>query len=597
MKRNPTKIALILLLFCFNGLYAQVMLKEISFKEQIDNSTMIVEGEVIAKTSFWSNNLIYTANTVKVHKVFKGDPLKTVEVITVGGVVGDKALMVSHGLKLQKGTTGLFMLEDSDVVDLSTNKSTIKQFKPYSDVQGFYRYNLFDDLAANPFKMKQGITSSLYQDIISITKSSYLEVSDFNVEAFNKSASQNKSLALVINGFSPSTVSAGTKSQVTISGSGFGTSGKVAFPNSNDGGTTYINALDSQIVSWSDTEIVVEVPADAGTGKIRILDDIPLSYETATDLTVSYAELNFEYDPGTGLEAYQTRHYAQNPLTGGYEWRMQIDFFNNADAKASFERALETWRCNTLINWTVGSSATTVDDVLSDDTNVVRFDNGDELSSGTLGVCYYWAGRYTGCPTGDPVQYFISELDIVFNDDVTWNFGPNLTTVLGEYDFETVALHELGHGHQLGHVIDTNAVMHYALSFNEEQRSLTTDDINGAADVQARSNTNSVCDIPELPPMTDYDGTCSLSVDDAFLNEAVKVYPNPSNGEVFITNDQNINLKSLTIFEMSGRKIADFDLSGNSKTKVVNFQNVSKGMYLISIYSDEGFVTKKLILE
>jgi len=250
-----------------------------------------------------------------------------------------------------------------------------------------------------------------------------------------------------------------------------------------------------------------------------------------------------------------------------------------------------------LINWTVGTSATTVDDVLSDDTNVVRFDNGDELSSGTLGVCYYWAGRYTGCPTGDPVQYFISELDIVFNDDVTWNFGPNLTTVLGEYDFETVALHELGHGHQLGHVIDTNAVMHYALSFNEEQRSLTTDDINGAADVQARSNTNSVCDIPELPPMTDYDGTCSLSVDDAFLNEAVKVYPNPSNGEVFITNDQNINLKSLTIFEMSGRKIADFDLSGNSKTKVVNFQNVSKGMYLISIYSDEGFVTKKLILE
>ena len=67
MKRNPTKIALILLLLCFNGLYAQVMLKEISFKEQIDNSTMNVEREVIAKTSFWSNNLIYTANTVKVH--------------------------------------------------------------------------------------------------------------------------------------------------------------------------------------------------------------------------------------------------------------------------------------------------------------------------------------------------------------------------------------------------------------------------------------------------------------------------------------------------------------------------------------------------
>ena len=606
MKRNPTKIALILLLLCFNGLYAQVMLKEISFKEQITNSTMIVEGEVIAKTSFWSNNLIYTANTVKVHKVFKGDPLKTVEVITVGGVVGDKALMVSHGLKLQKGTTGLFMLEDSDVVDLSTNKSTIKQFKPYSDVQGFYRYNLFDDLAVNPFKVKQGITSSLYNDILAITKKDYLEISDFNVEQFNKLASQNKTLAPIIAGFSPTTLSAGTKTQLTISGSGFGGSGKVSFSDADLGGEgAYIDALATQIVSWSDTEIVVEVPSGAGTGKIRVTDDstpVALSTDSATDLTVSYSELNFEFNPGTGLEAYPLQHYGQSEQTFGdfgYQWRMQTQFFNDTEhpgAKAAFERALETWRCTTLINWTIGSSATPVGIAAADDINVITFDNESELANGVLGTCYYWIGYYTGCSTGPSVQAFVSELDIVFDTDGTdWNFGPGATTVFGEYDFETVALHELGHGHVLGHVIDTDAVMHYALSFNEDQRSLNSDDINGASDVQARSNTISVCGI--LQPMTDYAGTCSLSINDTFLNDAVQVYPNPSNGEVFITNDQNINLKSLTIFEMSGRKIADFDLSGNSKTKVVNFQNVSKGMYLISIYSDQGFVTKKLILE
>ena len=63
--------------------------------------------------SFACNNLIYTTNTVKVHKVFKGQPLETVEVLTVGGSIGYEALMISHGLKLQKGNIGLFMLKDT----------------------------------------------------------------------------------------------------------------------------------------------------------------------------------------------------------------------------------------------------------------------------------------------------------------------------------------------------------------------------------------------------------------------------------------------------------------------------------------------------
>jgi hypothetical protein len=569
------------------------MLKEISLKEQIDNSTMIVEGEVIAKTSFWSNNLIYTANTVKVHKVFKGDPLKTVEVITVGGTVGYEALMVSHGLKLQKGTTGLFMLEDSDVANIPDNKTTNKQFKTYSAVQGFYRYNLFDDLAVNPFNIRKGITSSLYEDVMSITKNKYLEVSDFNVETFNKSAIQNKTLAPIVSGFSPTTVTAGTKTQLTITGSGFGVFGvnsAVRFANADDGGSTFISALETQIVSWSDTEIVVEVPSGSGTGKIRVTDAGSASGTSANDLIVLYSETMVDYDPGTGIvEAYPVQHYGPNFLTGGYEWKMQQDFFNNSSAKASFERALETWRCNTLINWTIASSTTNVDVVDRDGTNVIRFDNGNELASGVLGVCYSY---YSGCSNGSTFDWYVSELDIVFNDSETWYYGTGFPGLA--FDFESVAVHELGHGHQLGHVINTNAIMHYSLSVSEFNRVLSTEDINGASDVQTRSTTNQVC---LLDLMTDYAGTCSLSVDDAFLNEAIRIYPNPSNGQIFITHDNNLNLKSLTIFELSGRKVADFNLLGTSNRKEVNLQNLSKGMYLINIYSEGGFVTKKLILE
>ena len=106
----------------FNGLFAQEMLREISLKEQIDNSTLVVEGEVIAKTSFWNNNLIYTSHTVQVYKVFKGAPVTTIEVITVGGTVDDKVLLVSSGLKLQKGNVGVFVLQESDINSPSKKK-------------------------------------------------------------------------------------------------------------------------------------------------------------------------------------------------------------------------------------------------------------------------------------------------------------------------------------------------------------------------------------------------------------------------------------------------------------------------------------------
>ena len=45
----------------------------------------------------------------------------------------------------------------------------------------------------------------------------------------------------------------------------------------------------------------------------------------------------------------------------------------------------------------------------------------------------------------------------------SWYFGAG-TIADEEIDFETVALHELGHGHQLGHVINSSNVMHYTIA-------------------------------------------------------------------------------------------------------------------------------------
>jgi hypothetical protein len=606
MKRKTIQtliVALIFSLISFSNLQSQTLLRRISLNEQIANSSLVIEGKVISKKSFWNsdNTLIYTSNIVEVYKIFKGEYVEKVEVITVGGTVGLNALVSSTSLKLRNGDVGVFTLLDANINSNSNEKTTNKQFKTYSSSQGFYKYNLDNDVVVNPFGKKSGIQSSFYKEIMSITKANYIEVSKLSFSSLNKGGTSiAKTNAVIISGFSPTIAQAGTKQILTINGSGFGASqGKVSFSSADDGATSFFEALKTQIISWSDTQITVEIPSEAGTGKIRVTDNsTPSAFNaiSSTDLTIEYAESNIEYDPDDvgPLEkrAYSVQHYNQNFL-GGYEWTMQTDFFNDTEhsgAKASFERAMESWRCTTKINWKISAFPTSTDVVASDGTNIIRFDNGSELGSGVLGTCYSW---YQGCGSYPNLNWFVSGLDIVFDDNATWNFGPGPSSL--QYDFESVALHELGHGHQLGHVVDTNNdVMHFNISLGEDQRILGVNNITAANDVQDRSTSVSVC---ALGVMTNYSGSCALSIDDLELENSITIYPNPAKNQFFIKNESLINLNKVIIYDVSGRLISKVDLTNAQKTVTINLQAASKGLYFVNIYSDNAMITKKLIVK
>lgn len=131
----------------------QCVLREISMNQQIDNSNLIVEGRIIAKESFWDVNYqnIYTVNTLEVYKVFKGNPVEKVEIITRGGQVGDNLEIVTPSLKLHKNQQGVFMLDTKRSVNL-THKNTSLRALTYSDLQGFYKYNLIDQKVTNVFR-------------------------------------------------------------------------------------------------------------------------------------------------------------------------------------------------------------------------------------------------------------------------------------------------------------------------------------------------------------------------------------------------------------------------------------------------------------
>jgi len=167
---------------------------------------------------------------------------------------------------------------------------------------------------------------------------------------------------------------------------------------------------------------------------------------------------------------------------GGYNflYNTTSGFSANAPAVAAFERAMATWSNNTLINWK--SNGTTATGFAADAVNVVMFDG--TLPAGVLGRA---TSRFGGSSTGGcnltNTVWCVSEIDVQFFPDpptagFPWEYGPAAPS-FSEYDFESVALHELGHAHGLQHVINAGAVMHFAIANGSSARTLSANDIAG----------------------------------------------------------------------------------------------------------------------
>ncbi|OIQ41347.1 MAG: hypothetical protein BM563_01290 [Bacteroidetes bacterium MedPE-SWsnd-G1] len=585
---------------------AQHLMYEVPLSQQVKNASLIIEGEVIGKRSYWNadNTKIFTINTVEVFKVFKGEPIKLVEVITKGGTVGLNSHRVNPSLKLRIGDVGVFMLETHSVSFESSKGFGIPSFKPYSSKQGFYKYSLEENLVVNPFRIRKNISGAFYQELKNVTKTNFDEVKKYDIDVviFEKKSKLSKILATTITGFSPAISTAGTKSVLTITGTEFGTAqgtGVVEFKNADDGGATFIEALATEVLNWSDTEITVEIPSDAGTGIIRVDPDgnaEPVASQFT--LTISYAQINVTSDAvDSEVEvAYQTQHTNLHAPTGGIEWNMNTDFnedVNFPGAKASFEKAMETWRCETGVNWTISNNPVPNDSAESDDVNVITFSNGD---TGNLGAC---TSYFSGCfiNGGTDVQWYVNEIDIVFNSAVSWYTGTE-TPGGSEHDFESVAVHELGHGHQLGHVIAPGtAIMHYAFDKGDAFRMLSSDDIDGANDVHSRSTSIDVCStIRSEGVMADYAGVCpTTSLDNHLLDEGISIYPNPTELEFRIENSTQLNLQNAEVYDATGRLLIQKELNGLSGSAPFDVTYLSQGLYFVKIIADEGSTTKRFL--
>jgi len=83
--------------------------------------------------------------------------------------------------------------------------------------------------------------------------------------------------------------------------------------------------------------------------------------------------------------------------------------------------------------------------------------------------------------------------------------------------------------------------------------------------------------------------------DQAFTNQTIVLFPNPTSGEVTILNKSNIELKSAVISDVNGRIIRSVDLSTMENQSVISLNDFATGLYFVQIHAANASIVKRIV--
>lgn len=86
----------------------------------------------------------------------------------------------------------------------------------------------------------------------------------------------------------------------------------------------------------------------------------------------------------------------------------------------------------------------------------------------------------------------------------------------------------------------------------------------------------------------------NLSTNDVFSSK-FSTYPNPSNGIVTLSNSDNIRINSINVTDLNGRTVKTITYSDAPADIQINIGDLSAGVYMMNIDSDQGKAVKKIV--
>jgi len=80
-------------------------------------------------------------------------------------------------------------------------------------------------------------------------------------------------------------------------------------------------------------------------------------------------------------------------------------------------------------------------------------------------------------------------------------------------------------------------------------------------------------------------------------DNAIKIYPNPTNGILHINSNENIAIQNIEIFDMQGRKVYAENIKLPRQNLKINLKQNKSGSYIINIHTDKGISRKIFLLK
>ena len=405
-------------------------------------ATVIVVGTVVSTASELEGSGVRTAVRMSVTDPIKGSGPGTVTFYVPGGMYPDGRRVIVEGMAtFTAGESACVFVDDRGWV--------------YGGSQG-------------KVDISGGRVTTTGQLLAVLTKAVRSAISDSSAVAplgfVDPLADQPQAVTIAsadgptVTSISPGEVAAGVGDRITITGSGFGPSrGAVSFFYQI--GEPRISA--KAIVSWSDTEIVCEVPVDTVNGYSASPGSGPIVVTTATGVsTTSSQRLAISF-------GYGRYRWAADPSTHSTRVSYRVNPGGIAGSEAAVDSAAAVWNA-------AGANFRFVDGgTTSAGSSMTSLDGHNDIG---------WAG---GLPSGVIAQAMYAynwngeliESHVTFSTGFAWGDGSGRTM-----DIQSIATHEIGHWLSLRDLYgsgDSSKVMYGYSDFGDVKRTLSSGDTAG----------------------------------------------------------------------------------------------------------------------
>jgi len=86
-----------------------------------------------------------------------------------------------------------------------------------------------------------------------------------------------------------------------------------------------------------------------------------------------------------------------------------------------------------------------------------------------------------------------------------------------------------------------------------------------------------------------------LSTEDNDFDQNVSIFPNPTNGQITLANNSNLEIRSVTITDVNGRIVQIVDLDDTGAQTTFSVENLAQGMYFVKIEAENTSIVKRII--